>query len=321
MGLHRRLNSVVSRIELLDFLFQQNLSTTQLVCKYRSYKVSKYLRTQQGLDITGSNLSRVIQLVSCILTSLICTMSEATTGVLKFAFGLISNKLQFRELDNIKSKLDTISRKDLWTSINCLQQGVNHLIMSFGDSSESGNPSTSEIPSTGACSIETKPAQQLVTVEDPVALANAIAKLTIESNERFELAIKSFQEAGKEARRAFHNAALSTEERILASKVRMASGILQHLDNLELAASDCLHCLQELNDMPAVQEVFSVLVKGGMKSVFKKQSRTEIVETVTMINWVLADFISKFTTRRMAVFDWPMIRWGKQVIHPGNSFQ
>ena len=146
-------------------MFQQNLSTTQLVSKYRSYKVSKYLRTQQGLDITGSNLSRVIQLVSCILTSLVCTMSEATTGVLKFAFGLISNKLQFRELDNIKSKLDAISRKDLCTSISCFQQGVNHLIMSFGESSESGNPSTSEIPSTGASSIETKPVQQSVTVK------------------------------------------------------------------------------------------------------------------------------------------------------------
>ena len=243
-------------------------------------------------------------------------MSEAITGVLKFAFGLVSNKLQFRELDDIKSKLDAISRKDLCTSINCFQQGVNHLIMSFGESSESGNPSTSEIPSAGACSIETKPAQQSVTVEVAVALANTIAKLTIESNERFELAIKSFEEAGKEARRAFHNAALSTEARILASKVRIASCILQHLDNLELAASDCLHYLQELNDMPAVQEIFSVHVKGGVKSVFKKQSRTEIVETVTMINWVLADFVSKFTTRRMAVFDWPMIRCGKQVIHP-----
>ena len=264
-------------------------------------------------------------------------MSEAITGVLKFAFGLISNKLRtygaeklqdggltdqkfrgfiVRELDDIKSKLDAMSRKDLCTSISCLQQGINRLIMSFGESSESGNPSSSELSCTGASSIETKPVQQLVSVEDAVTLANAVAKLKIESNERFDLAKESFKEAGKEARRAFHNAALSTEERILASKVRIASGILQHLDDLELAASDCLHCLQELNDVPAIQEIFSVHMKGGMKSVFKKQSRTEIVESVTMINCVLADFISKFTTQRMAVFDWPMIRCGKRIIHP-----
>ncbi len=264
-------------------------------------------------------------------------MSEAITGVLKFAFGLISNKLRtygaeklqdggltdqkfrgfiVRELDDIKSKLDAMSRKDLCTSISCLQQGINRLIMSFGESSESGNPSSSELSCTGASSIETKPVQQSVTVKDAVVLASAIGKLKIESNERFDLAKESFKEAGKKASEAFHNAALSTEERILASKVRIASGILQHLDDLELAVSDCLHYLQELNDMPAIQEIFSVHVKGGVKSVFKKQSRTEIVETVTMINWVLADFISKFTTRRMAVFDWPMIRCGKRVIHP-----
>ena len=35
-----------------------------------------------------------------------------------------------------------------------------------------------------------------------------------------------------------------------------------------------------------------------------------------MINLILADFISKFTTRRMAVFDWPMIKCGKRVVHP-----
>jgi hypothetical protein len=35
-----------------------------------------------------------------------------------------------------------------------------------------------------------------------------------------------------------------------------------------------------------------------------------------MINWILADFISKFTKQRMAVFDWPMIKCGKRVVHP-----
>ncbi|CAB3988178.1 Hypothetical predicted protein [Paramuricea clavata] len=234
-------------------------------------------------------------------------MSEVFTGLLKLTFGLVSNKLRtygaeklqdggladqkfrgliVRELDDIKSKLDAISRKDLSASISCLQQ------------------------------VEVKPAQQSVTVEDAVALANAIGKLKIVSIERYELAKESFKEAGKEARRAFHNAALSTEERILASKVRIASGILEHLDDLELAVSDCLHCLQELNDMRATQEIFSVHVKGGVKSVFKKDSRAEIVESVTMINWILADFISKFTKQRMAVFDWPMIKCGKRIVHP-----
>jgi hypothetical protein len=280
-------------------------------------------------------------------------MSEVITGLLKVTFGLISNKLRafgaeklqdggltdqkfrgliVRELDDIKSKLDAISRKDLCASISFLQQGIQRLNMSFGESTESENPSTSELPNdgkqsqgttkacAGASSTDKKPAQQSVAVEDAIVLANAIGKLKFESNELFALAKELFKKASEKATEAFHNAALSTEERILASKVRIASGILEHLDRPEVAATDCLHYLRELHDMPAIKEIFSVHVGTGIKSLFKsgfkRDSRAEIVETVTMINFILADFISKFTTRRMAVFDWPMIECGKRVVHP-----
>ena len=264
-------------------------------------------------------------------------MSEVITGVVKFAFGFISNKLRtygakkledggltdqklrrliVREFDEIKSKLDAISRKDLCTSVSSLQEGIISLIMSCGDSFESGNPSTTKLPSAGACSVKAKPSLSSVTVEDAITLANVIAEMKTESNDRFESAKESFKQAGKKANEAFHNAALSTEERILAAKVRIASRILQHLDDLEFAVSKCLHCLRELNDMRAIQEIFSVDVKGGIKSVFKKDSRKEIVENVAMVNWVLADFISKFTKIRMIVFDWPLIQCGKQLVHP-----
>ena len=264
-------------------------------------------------------------------------MSEVITGVLKFAFGLISVKLRtfgaekledggltdqklrdmiVQEFDEIKSKLDAISRKDLLTSISSLQEGINSLIMSYGESLEGCNPSTSKLPNAHPCSVKSKPSLSSVTVEDAITLANVIGKMKIESNERLESAKESFKEAGKKASEAFHNTALSVEERMLAAKVRIASRILQHLDDLEFAVSKCLHCLRELNDMRAIQEIFSVDVQGGIKSVFKKDSRREIVENVTMVNWVLADFISKFTKLRMAVFDWPMIQCGNQFVHP-----
>ena len=237
--------------------------------------------------------------------------------------GLTDQKFRgwiLRELDDIKSKLDAISRKDLCASISFLEQGIKRLDMSVGESSESGDrdesPSTSEILGAVNNSTETKPAPQSVTVENAVALADAIRKLKIESNERFDLAKKSFQEASKQATLAFHNATLSTEERILVSKVRLASGILEHLEDPEMMACDCLQCLKELHDMAAIKEIFSAYIQGGVKSVFKKDSLKEIVETVTMINLVLADFISKFTKQRIAVFDWPTIVCGKQVVHP-----
>ena len=264
-------------------------------------------------------------------------MAGAITGLLKLAFSFIRTKtaeklqdggltdqkfrgLILRELDDIKSKLDAISRKDLCASISFLEQGIKRLDMSIGESSESGDrdesPSTSELLGAVKNSTGTKPAPQSVTVENAVALADAITKLKIESNERFNLAKKSFQEASKQATIAFHNAALSTEERILASKVRLASGILEHLEDPEMAGSDCLQCLKELHDVAAIKEIFSVYIQGGIKSFFKMDSREEIVRTVMMINLILADFISKFTKQRMAVFDWPTIVCGKQVVHP-----
>ena len=263
-------------------------------------------------------------------------MSEVI-GVLKIVFGFISNKLRtygaeklenggltdqklrgliVREFDEIKSKLDAISRKDLLTSVSFLQEGIISLIMSYGESLDSDNPSTSKLPSAGTCSLESKPSLSSVTVEDAITLADTIGKMKIESNSRLESAKKSFEEAGKKGSEAFHNAALSTEERILAAKVRIASRILEHLEDLEFAVNKCLHCLRELNDMRAIKEIFSVDVKGGIKSVFKKDSRKEIVENVAMVNWVLADFISKFTKIRMIGFDWPMIQCGKQFVHP-----
>ena len=272
-------------------------------------------------------------------------MSEAITNTLKFAFGLISDKLRtygaeklqggdltdqkfrgllVRELDDIKTKLDGLSRKDLATSISWLKQAVQRLHMAVGEMVESGSQCTSDLPkkgnqpqdATNTVTYSVQPVQQSLTVESALALASAMGRLKIESNELFGLAKQSFNEAGKKACEAFHNASLSTEERILACKVRIASGILEHLDHLEVAASDCLQCLQELHDMPEIQEIFSVHINGGIKAIFKRKSRAEIVQTVTIINLFLSDFISKYTKQRMAVLDWPLIKRGKQVFHP-----
>ena len=225
-----------------------------------------------------------------------------------------------RELDDAKFKLDALSRKDLLASITSLKKGILRLQTCF----ECENPSTSmdqkELKNTasgGTTSSQTKPAQQsAVSVEDAVTLANAIKKLKIESKERFESAKESFKKAGEEANGPFHNAALSIKERILATKVRIASAILENLDDPHLATTDCLLYLEELHTLPAIKDIFSVHVEGGIKSIFKEDLRAEIVETVTKINLMLADFITKFTKRRMGILDWPMIECSKRVVHP-----
>ncbi|CAB3990079.1 Hypothetical predicted protein [Paramuricea clavata] len=251
--------------------------------------------------------------------------NSAITPVLKLVFAIVSGNLRtygaeklqdggladqkfrgwiVRELDDIKFKLDANARKDLLVSISCLGKGYDRLQLQ-------------DTTSAGASSLaETTTAQKFVTLDDALALANTVGKLKIKSNKRFESAKESFKEAGMKASEAFHNASLSTEDRVLASKVRIASAILEQLDNPDVAATDCLRYLRELHAMPAIQQIFLVHLQGGIKSFFKKETRANIVETITMINLILADFISKFTQRRMAVIDWPMIECGTRVVHP-----
>ena len=243
---------------------------------------------------------------------LISLAANVLTDVLKSALSFIlteiAEKLQDEDLtdqtfrglilferEKINSKLDGIAKKELRASIAHMQKGIKRLNTVFDDHA--------------AVSTE------IVTIKEAVTIADAITKLRIESSE-FKKAIKPFKEAARTAALAFHNTALSIEERILATKVRLTSAILENLEHPGILASDCLQYLKELHEMGAIREIFSVYNQGGIKSRFYKDSRKEIVETVTMINLILADFISKFTKQRMAVYDWPTIVCGKQVVHP-----
>lgn len=94
-------------------------------------------------------------------------------------------------------------------------------------------------------------------------------KLDVVSEDRLKSAKKHLKKAEKKARLAFHDTGLSTEDGILVSEIRIASGILKLLHDLEIAVSDCLQYLKELHDMPAIKEIFSVENKLGIKSRFK----------------------------------------------------
>ena len=96
------------------------------------------------------------------LLQVCATMSELViTGILKLAFGFVSDKVRtyaaeklqdggltdqkfrgyvVRELDDIKFKLDANARKDLSTSISCLKQGVQRLTMSLGKTESPSTP-------------------------------------------------------------------------------------------------------------------------------------------------------------------------------------
>ena len=278
-------------------------------------------------------------------------MSEITFGVLKFAVSFFrtsaAKKLRdgdltdekvrgviVQKLDNIELKLDGSTRKDLRASESCLRQGIRHLIMSLDEPVKSESPSTSELRkyqnqshdtfTTGLEETLSKTIKLTQTfTKDVFPLAEFVQKSDAVSEVRLKLAKKHLEEAEKTARLAFHNTGLKMEDRILASEIRIASGILNLLHDRELAVCDSLQYLKELHEMPAIKEIFSVEnkfgIKSWLKSTFNKESRAEIVERITMMNMIVAGFISKFTKRRMAVLDWPMIKSGTRLVHPIHS--
>jgi hypothetical protein len=142
--------------------------------------------------------------------------------------------------------------------------------------------------------------------------------LKIRSNDHFKSAIESFKLAREKATEAFCNEALSIEDRIQASQIRMMARIFEKLEHPDASASDCLQYIQELHAIGAIQEIFSVLIDGGIKSRFNKTKRLNNASSVQVMNQVLFEFVKKFTQPSLVprISAWPTILLGEETYHP-----
>ena len=217
------------------------------------------------------------------------------------------------EIDDIKSSLRGLSRQPLNSSLSFLKEGISRMGLAVRDASTSTQNQNVQAAITDAAEefvagASASTSQQ--TKQRTVGEASLLSNFKIVSQERWVCAKESFKMSRERATIAFGNTALSIEDRIMACKLRIASSILEKfLDDPEAGAQDCLLYLQELHDLPAVRETFTVHVDGGFKSRFNRTKRSEIVESVTAINNILSDFILKFT--RVALsrsFEWPVIQ-------------
>ncbi len=276
-------------------------------------------------------------------------MSAIVSGVINSTVGLLCSKLRdytaerlnegdlndqqcrqiiVRELDDIKSKLDGLSRKDLLASLSFFKEGVTRLYASLETSGEScDGPSTSQTSVENESQVEGATAMIPVTQAERDAIQRAselcdlIGNLKIASQERYRSAKDSFKETKRLATEAFNNVALSSEDRLMASKLRIASRILECLDDPEAAVRDCLLYLKELHDLPAVQAMFSVWydsdkgITSRLRARFNQKKRNVNVESIQMINALLLDLARKFTNISMGFLQWPTIKIGKAIDH------
>ena len=276
-------------------------------------------------------------------------MSAIINSVLNATIGLLCSKLRdhtasrlkggdlndekcrqivVRELDDIKSQLDALAKKDVGASLSFFKEGVTRLYGSLETSHEyCDDPNTSPQSVKDQSEVEGATAMLPVThaehdvVQKVSDLSKLIGNLNIASQERYKSAKKSFEEAKRLATEAFNNGSLRTEDRIMSSKLRITSRILESLDDPEAAVRDCLLYLKELQDLPEVQAMFSVWkdsdkgITSRVRAFFNQNERNVNVESIQMINALLIDIVMKFANIKMGVLNWPMIKTSKTSNH------
>lgn len=155
------------------------------------------------------------------------------------------------EIDDMSSKLDGLSRKDLLASISFFREGIELLYEGFDETSEFGADTAQ------------------ATCAEVVSLTERMRnlELTESATRKLSTAKKRFKRAREMATIAFSNEALSTTDRILAMQYRVMATVLEAIDNLSDAAALCKVCIKELNGLPMVQQSFKVQLKTGISAV------------------------------------------------------
>ena len=285
-------------------------------------------------------------------------MSEIITAVFKATFGLLVNKardkaaeklkegdvtdkrirdLIQREIDDIKSKLDGLARKDLLAAIDAFEAGARYLYQAMEADADAGMP--------GARERGNEQKLDAVSLASPtptvntVALAKEMGKMELtELNEETKRALSQakerFKMAREEATRAFNNEALSTLDRIKAIRYRVMAamlesavetvGIASELSSLSVksalknALPECEQCVQKLNSLPDVQNNFKVECEKGLLNVkgrFGKDERREIIGAVCQVNRAIYD-ATEAAGKNGDILNCPSVDTGEDIIDP-----
>ncbi|CAB4035157.1 Hypothetical predicted protein [Paramuricea clavata] len=269
------------------------------------------------------------------MTFIVTSILSSTVGLLwnkardstaaKLKDGDVTNakirELVVRELNDIRTKLDGLSRKDLLSSSRFLKEGVDLLYVSLDKSkleqkavihpTEQDRGETSRMSSGVESGI----------LSEALELSHAIEKMVVNSDKEFESAKERFKEARKSATYAFCNEALNINERIFAAKLRIVSEILECLDSPQTAITGCLSFLQDLHSLPAIREMFYVYLNGGVKSWLGKAERAKNVKSVMLINYILFNLKFKFSETLADRVTWPGIELTDRSFNPILDWQ
>ena len=209
-----------------------------------------------------------------------------------------------REIDDVKSRLNGLSRKDLLASTSFLKEGT--VLLSEALEEERSRSEHGADTAQVACA-------------EAVSLTEGMpnSKLTTSATRKRASAKKRFKRAREMATIAFSNEALSTTDRILAMQYRVMATALEEIDNPSDALALCKVCIEELNGLPVVQQSFKVQLKTGISAVmgwFYQEERVKIISDVFQVN-CLAYFVSQAMCSRGLLFlEWPNVDTGDEKV-------
>ncbi len=213
----------------------------------------------------------------------------------------IFRRLIVREIDEVKSKLDGLSRKDLLASISFFKEGIELLYVVF---KKARSRKTQQACADQAFSLaEEMKKLQLIDLDESATKALNDAK-------------ERFKDARLEATKAFNNEALETSDRILAMQHRVMASILEKLDNPANAVATCRVCIEELHCLPAVQECFNVELTKGLRARFSKDERRKNISNVCHVNFVLYNVVLMACFGNVELSNWPCIGSGENKVDP-----
>ena len=259
------------------------------------------------------------------MSSLITAVFKATIGLLvdkgrdRLAERLIDGDvtdqefrgLIVREINEIKSKLDGLARRDLLASISLFHEGIEMLYEVF----ESARPS-SEHPTI---TTQTVQASAETRLNETFSLAEEMSNLNLTdldkpATRKLNKAKETFDKTHLEAIKAFSNEALKLPDRLLAMQYRLMATILRTIDNPNDALAACRVCLDELHQVPAVKECFKVELERGRKARFNKEKRRQIIFSVCHVNRVIHDVMQMCGVRNL--WRLPLVNTGKEEVDP-----
>ena len=204
-----------------------------------------------------------------MLSGVIAKIVSSTLGfVLKKGRNKVADKLKERgevtdaklrnviveDLNDIKTKIDRLARKNLLASYSFLKEGIVTLNLALNEAKDENinkdeaNAEQDDESQTTETTIRN--GSESGVIDEAIELSTAIKQLR-NTSDRLASTEKFFRAAREKAK---------------AKKLRVASKILECLQDTRAAAVGCMLFLEELHNLPAIEETVSTYFKGGIKS-------------------------------------------------------